>query len=81
MRTLNGFGRIRSEWNRKFNELIIYKELISNYCNFDSVRLYAFIALYEYNDNKIFPPHKNYNNNQINFFSQYVIDFLVGIGK
>jgi hypothetical protein len=75
-RTVNNFEKLRATWQNKFVELMVYKELISNYLNVD-VKLYAFIALYEYNNSDPVIKHRKYNNDQVEFLSKYICDFLL----
>lgn len=76
-RTVNSFEKIRSTWQKKFSELLIYKELLSNYIIDKEIRLYAFIALYEYNNSGIVKKHVKYNDDQVEYLCKYIREFLI----
>ncbi len=77
LRTVNRFERLKSSWDKKFQELIVYKELINNYIFNMNIRLYAFIALFEYEEGKKKDKHIEYNNNQIKYISKYIKKFII----
>lgn len=71
------FPNQSSMWNRKELELLVYKELMSNYLENKRIYLFAFIGMPEYlNSSKI---NKNliYNENNIDFFVDYLITYLL----
>ncbi len=76
-RTVSSFEKIRPTWQNKFQELQIYKELMSYYIDDKKIFLYSFVALYEYDTNN--PKIKNieYNNNQIDYFVEYLKRYLL----
>lgn len=76
MRTVSSYDKIRSEWTRKFRELLIYKELISNYCK-SNVIVYALISMYEYDRKELVLKNRDYNTNQVNHLSRYIIEYLL----
>lgn len=75
-RTLDRFEKIRSAWDKKKLELIIYKELMQNYIQDKKFLTYAFIGLYEYEHSKIVSKHKDYNLNQVKYLSKYAKLFM-----
>jgi hypothetical protein len=77
-RMVNKFTKIKTTWNKKKLELLVYKELLENYTN-DDIRIltFAFISLYEYDGTELDNIHLNYNNNQIDFLIEYFIEFVI----
>lgn len=75
-RTLDRFEKIRTTWDKKKLELIIYKELMQNYISDKTYLTYAFIGLYEYEHSKIVTKHKDYNMNQVKYLSKYIKLFM-----
>jgi len=76
-RTVDRFTKIRPTWDLKFKELLQYKELMSYYLPDKLLRVYAFIPLYEYRGGVINEKNKMYNNNQVNYLSEYIQKYLV----
>lgn len=76
-RTVNTPDKIRPNWDIKFRELLIYKELMSYYMFNKTFRLYAFIALYEYNNKKISEYNVKYNKNQVTFLATFIEKYLI----
>lgn len=77
-RLADKFTNLSNNWNKKMLELIIYKELLSNYINSETkIYLYAFISLPEYKDNDKLLKHIEYNNNSIKHMVQYVTEYIL----
>ncbi|MFK5883987.1 MAG: hypothetical protein QM489_06610 [Candidatus Izemoplasma sp.] len=77
-RLTDKFSNLSNNWNKKMLELIIYKELLSNYLDSKTkIYLYAFISLPEYRDKEKLVKHIEYNNNSINHMVQYVIEYML----
>lgn len=76
-RTVNNFEKLRSTWQMKFHELLVYKELMGYYLPDKQFRLYAFIAMYEYEGSSILHQHKEYNDNQVNYLAEYIKRYLI----
>lgn len=77
LRMVNSFVKIRSTWENKFRELLIYKELMSYYIFNKEFILFALIPLYEFEGNKKVPKNINYNNNQLDFLAEYILEYLI----
>jgi len=77
-RLSSDFPNQGSTWHKKELELIVYKELLRNFILDKSIYLYALIGMPEYTHQA--PIHKNilYNDNNIDFFADYLITFLIG---
>ena len=77
MRTVSGFDKLRSTWDKKFQELLIYRELMSNYLHNKIFRLYALIPLFEYNGNTPVLKHIDYNQKQIDYLVEYIFLYII----
>lgn len=77
-RVSNIFPNVSTIWQKKENELLVYKELLNNYLS-DSykIHLYAFIAMSEYEGRKPIPKHIKYNDDNARFFAEYVYEFVI----
>jgi hypothetical protein len=71
------FPNISNVWQRKEMELIIYKELLSNYIKNKDIIIYAFIAMPEYNNTGKIDKNIKYNTQNINYFGDYIIEYLL----
>lgn len=72
------FPNLSQEWQKKEIELIIYKELMNNYLNLNKrIYLYAFIGLPEYDGNHTLDKNIKYNKDNLNYFSDYIIEYLI----
>lgn len=80
LRLVDNFRKIRGTWNKKKSELLIYKELMYNYIE-DDIRIltYALISLYEYNDKKEELTHSQFNTNQVNYLTDYILKFMINV--
>ena len=77
-RMVNNYTKIKTTWNKKKVELLIYKELIENYIESDiKVLTFAFISLYEYDNKVLDKAHYDFNNNQVDFLVKYLIEFVI----
>jgi hypothetical protein len=65
-------------WNKKELELLVYKELMSNYIMDKKIFLFAFIGMPEYAKNNKIVKNLLYNENNIDFFVDYLITYLLG---
>lgn len=71
------FPNQSSMWTKKETELIIYKELLSNFLDKDfKIYLYALIAMPEYHLNRVIDKNVVYNRNNIEYFVDYLITYL-----
>lgn len=77
MRTVNRFDKIKPAWDKKMHELMVYKELMGNYMVGSNIRLYAFVALFEFEGGNPIEKHIAYNNNQIEYLSKYILEFVI----
>ena len=59
-RTVDSFDKIRKAYEKKITELIIYKELFSNFMNKNKVIVYPFIGIYEYKFKSLIEKNQNY---------------------
>lgn len=76
-RTVNKFEKLRSTWQYKFQELLIYKELMSYYLPNKTIRIYAFIAMFEYDNKRLDLVQKQYNDNQVAYLTEYIQRYLI----
>jgi hypothetical protein len=77
-RMVNNYTKIKTTWNKKKVELLVYKELIENYTQPDiRILTFAFISLYEYDGRVIDKAHYDYNNNQVDFLVKYFVEFVI----
>jgi hypothetical protein len=72
------FPNISNVWQRKEMELIIYKELITNYIRDKKIFIYAFIAMPEYSGKYKIYKNIKYNEQNIKYFGDYIIRYLLG---
>lgn len=76
--TVNSFSKLKSTYDKKRLELMIYKDMMQNYINYPSkIICYPFIGLYEYES--AVRQVKFHNNNIINisYAYQYLKKFLL----
>lgn len=72
------FPNMSNAWQKKELELIIYKELMTNYVNKDyRIYTYAFIMMPEYENKEPILKNIKYNNSNINHFCEYLITYLL----
>lgn len=64
-------------WNKKELELLVYKELMSNYITNKRIFLFAFIGMPEYSKNIKIMKNLLYNETNIDFFVDYLITYLL----
>ncbi len=64
-------------WQKKEIELIIYKELMTNFLNNKSIYLYAFIGMPEYLKLQKISKNILYNDNNVEFFVDYLVTYLL----
>ena len=75
------FPNMSNLWQKKELELIIYKELMSNYIGEDvRIYLYAFIAMPEFDNKRLLPKNIKYNKDNINYFCEYIMKYLFDKG-
>ncbi|MCF7926846.1 MAG: hypothetical protein K9L74_04665 [Candidatus Izimaplasma sp.] len=75
-RVLGNFDRLRTTWQRKKAETLIYKELMQNYLNEKRYYTHAFIGLCEFDGLSPLPRQIGYNKDQIEYVSKYIVNFL-----
>lgn len=71
------FPNLSGMWQKKELELIIYKELMSNYLDDYDMKIYAFIAMPEYDGMEIINKQVKYNDNNIVYFAEYIKEYLI----
>lgn len=77
-RLSSDFPNTSGLWQKKELELIIYKELLRNYIPEDyTIRVYAFVGMPEYRQKVPIDKHLKYNQENIEYFAQYIQYFLV----
>lgn len=76
-RLSNDFPNTSSMWQKKELELIIYKELLSNYLP-DQVKVlvYAFIGMPEFDGNTPIIKHQKYNMENLEYLAEYIRLFM-----
>jgi len=82
LRMVNDFNKIRSTWNKKKSELLIYKELMYNYIDYDiRILTYALITLYEHEGKQENLKHSKFNNDQAQYLAEYIDKFMINCNK
>jgi hypothetical protein len=77
-KTINNFNLLKSSYDKKRLELMIYKDMLSNYFDKSSkLIVYPFIGLHEYKFKKLIEKHYEYNLSQSEYASEYIIEFLL----
>lgn len=77
-RLSNDFPNTSNVWQKKELELIIYKELISNYAPKQmKVIVYAFVGMPEYEGNTNIEKHQKYNLDNLEHLSEYISLYLI----
>lgn len=76
-RTVSRFEKIRPTWQCKIQELLVYKELVSYYLFGKEIVIYAFISMFEYMGNSLMTKHKEYNDNQVAFLTEYIKRYII----
>jgi len=77
LRTVSGFSKVRSTWDKKFQELLVYKELLSYYITHLNMKLYALIPIFEFSKGKLVTKHYENNENQLDYLVTYVAKYLI----
>ncbi len=75
MRTVSKFEKLRSTWEKKFHELLVYKELMSYYIE-KRIILYALISLYEYEKKWSKAKHIDHNCKQLDYLILFMKTYL-----
>ncbi len=82
LRLSDKFPNLSNTWQKKELELIVYKELLHNYLPHKTrIIIYAFIFMPEYNENSKILKNIKYNKENINFFVEYVMKYLININE
>lgn len=77
-RTVNSFDIIKSTWEKKRLEQLIYKDIASLYLSDETKILsYVFISIFEYSNHKLIVKNKEYNLNQIDYFISFFIEIFI----
>lgn len=77
-RTVSKFEKMKTAFDKKRIELMIYKDMMGNYMPEKyKIIVLPFIGLYEYEEEKLIEKHKTNNINQAKFASQYIEMYLV----
>lgn len=76
-RLVDSFNKVKSTWEKKKVELMVYKELMENYIEGKKIFTYAMINLFEYDNGRQVEKNLTFNNNQIEYFSKYIRDILI----
>ncbi len=74
------FPNMSNVWQKKETELMIYKELLSNYINNKRIYIYAFIAMPECTEEQGLDKNQTYNNNNVGHFARYIATYLFDKG-
>lgn len=77
MRTVSNFNKLRATWDKKFQELLVYKELMGNYLHNKTFRLYALIPLFEYNGSTPVERHIINNQKQLDYLVEYISLYII----
>lgn len=71
------FPNVSNMWQKKELELIIYKELLSNYLPTGiKVMMFAFIGMPEIEQGQMIEKNIKYNEENIDFFARYIMKYL-----
>lgn len=77
-RLSNDFPNTSNVWQKKELELIIYKELLSNYIPTEiKILVYAFVGMPEYDGKKGIEKHQKYNSDNLEHLAEYIKLYLV----
>lgn len=80
LRLSDKFPNLSNTWQKKELELIVYKELLNNYLpRHTKIIIYAFIFMPEYNESSKILKNIKYNFENINFFTEYIMKYLLNI--
>ena len=72
------FPNVSNMWQKKELELIIYKELLSNYLPSNlKVMMFAFIGMPEIDQGQMIEKNIKYNEENIDFFARYIAKYLI----
>lgn len=78
IRLVSKFDKIKPAWEKKKIELLIYKELLSNYIPSNvKVITFALVLLPEWDIHTKIDKHIEYNYKQVNFLKQYILEYLI----
>ena len=78
MRLSDRFPNISNVWQKKEIELIIYKELLSNYLSSKfNIIIYALVYMPEYDRNNLLLKNNKYNTDNIGHLSRYIQKYLL----
>lgn len=78
LRTVSSFNKVRPTWDKKFQELLVYKELMSYYIKNKNMICYALIPLYEFSNKFRIEKHIDNNNKQLDYLVEYISRYIVG---
>jgi hypothetical protein len=77
-RTVDDFKKIKSNFDKKRIELMIYKDMLQNYIEYPSkIIVFPFIGLFEFKNNSMVNAHIDYNIKQVEFTCDYITSFLI----
>ncbi|AIO18182.1 hypothetical protein KQ51_00280 [Candidatus Izimaplasma bacterium HR1] len=77
LRTVSSFNKVRPTWEKKFHELLIYKELMSYYIKDFDIKCYALIPLYEYSNKIRKEKHIDNNDKQLDYLVEYISRYII----
>ena len=77
LRTVSSFNKVRPTWEKKFHELLIYKELMSYYIKDSDIKCYALIPLYEYTSKIKTEKHIENNDKQLDYLVEYIKRYII----
>jgi hypothetical protein len=77
LRTVSNFNKLRATWEKKFHELLVYKELMNNYLAHKDLKVYALISLYEYAGKQKVYRHIENNEKQLDYLTDYLIKYTI----
>lgn len=77
-RMVDNFEKIKRTWDKKIQETLVYKELMSYYVtNLSNIYVFSLISLYEIYMGKPVKKHIAYNEKQLEFLAEYMISYLI----
>lgn len=77
-RTVNKFEKMKSAYEKKRLELMIYKDLMENYIEYPAkIVVFPFIGLYEFDQNKRVNSHIENNKKTAKYASDYITRYVL----
>ena len=77
-RTVNKFERMKSAYEKKRIELMIYKDLMENYIEHPAkIVVFPFIGLFEYDENRLVKEHYENNVKTAKYAAEYISKYIL----